>query len=87
MRKVGEDSLRLDKALGLPHLEVRDGYIVRMDPNDKQTRLRKAVFGVRKKRLEPIAYSQLHNSQRTESHQPTSTTILLFHYTITPLIE
>lgn len=46
MRKAREESMRLDKALGLPHLEVHDGYIVRMDPNDKQTRLRKAVFGV-----------------------------------------
>lgn len=48
MRKAGEESMRLDKALGLPHLEVCDGYLVRIDPNGKQTRLRKAVFGIRK---------------------------------------
>lgn len=33
MRKAGEESMRLDKALGLPHLEVHDGYIVRIEPN------------------------------------------------------
>ena len=31
MHKAEEESLRLDKALGLPHLEVHDGYLVRIE--------------------------------------------------------
>ena len=60
MCKAGEESLRLDKALGLPHLEVHDGYVVRIEPNGKQTRLKKAVFGIRKIDRQVI---KLHKSQ------------------------
>lgn len=48
MRQASQKALQIDRALGLPIYEVQDGYLVRVDASGNKTRIRKAVFGLRK---------------------------------------
>lgn len=48
LRQANQKALRIDRAMGLPIFEVQDGYLVRIDACGKITRIRKAVFGLRK---------------------------------------
>lgn len=47
-RKVSEESIRLTKALGLPYYTVKKGFLYLIDPDGKEKKIRKAVFGTRK---------------------------------------
>lgn len=46
--KANEKALRLNRALGLPFLEVQNSQLVSVDPEGRKTVLGEARFGLRK---------------------------------------
>ena len=48
LRQANQKALQIDRAMGLPIFNVQDGYLVRVDASGNKTRIRKAVFGLRK---------------------------------------
>lgn len=54
-RRASKDSIRVTKALGLPYYTVRKGYLYLIEPNGKEKKIRKAIFGTRKINTRRIA--------------------------------
>ena len=47
-RKASKESIKITKALELPYYVVKKGYLYLVQPDGREERIKKAVFGMRK---------------------------------------
>lgn len=47
-KQAGKDSIRITKAMGLPHYIVKRGYLYLVKPDGTEEKMKKVAFGTRK---------------------------------------